>query len=314
MATAKDDGDSRGKARSRSSAEPNDDGRLAQLKQMRAAAAFPPYQKYFDAQITDLMAQRALNMPIHDRLKLAKERKEAADEKVERNREHVKKAKESLQAALTLQASCHEELETLRAEIATGGEPGRSDGSGRSAESSAQLLQLASQALRQVANMASANNGCVQFDQQLFTNLNSVINAIPTTPAPPARNAADQQAGRSMAANLAPATSAQEYDTAAFDTEDEGASMEAESLPDLENDTIQSLLRDPSGLSSPTQKQERTSPQSQGTSSAASTRTILYDSCTTGPFRARRHPRAQADPYQAPKDHGRGARDRAASG
>ena len=85
MATAKGNADSHGKARSRGSAEASDDGRLAQLKQMRAAAAFPPDQKYLDAQITDLMAQRALKMPIHDRLKLAKERKEAADEKVERN-------------------------------------------------------------------------------------------------------------------------------------------------------------------------------------------------------------------------------------
>ena len=80
---------------------------MAQLTQIRAAATYPPDQKYLDAQITDLQAKRALKLPIHDRLKLAKERKETADTKVERNREHVKKAKESLQAALTLQASCH---------------------------------------------------------------------------------------------------------------------------------------------------------------------------------------------------------------
>ena len=49
---------------------------------MRAAATFPTDQRYLDAQITDLMAKKALKLPIHDRLKLAKERKEAADDKV----------------------------------------------------------------------------------------------------------------------------------------------------------------------------------------------------------------------------------------
>ena len=119
-----------------------------------------------------------------------------------------------MQAALTLQANCHEEMEALRAEIAAGDEPGRSEGSGQPSGSSAQLLQFASQALRQVATMASANNGCVQFDEQLYANLQSVISAIPATQATRARNAAEQQIERSMGANLAAAMSAQDCDTA----------------------------------------------------------------------------------------------------
>ena len=307
MATAKGNADSRGKARSRSSAEASEDGRLAQLKQMRAAATFPTDQKYLDAQITDLMAQKNLKLPIHDRLKLAKERKEAADDKVERNREHVKKAKASLQAALTLQARCYEEMEALRTEIAAGDEHGRSDGSGQPSESSAQLLQLASQALQQVATMASANNGRVQFDEQLYSNLQSVIGAIPATTAPATRNAAEQATERSMQFNMEAALSA--YDTAANGSEDENG-MDDESLPDLENDTVQSLLADPTGLSLHAKQQAWRSPQSQATSSTASTRGNIGN----GPFRVRRHPAALVDPYHTPKERGRGARDRAASG
>ena len=306
MATAKGNADSHGKARSRGSADASDDGRLVQLKQMRAAATFPTDQRYLDAQITDLMAKKALKLPIHDRLKLAKERKEAADDKVERNREHVKKAKASLQAALTLQANCYEEMEALRAEIAAGDEPGRPDGSGQPSESSAQLLQLASQALQQVATMASANNGRVQFNEQLYSDLQTVISAIPATTAPVNRNAAEQMIERSMQFNMEAALSA--YDTAVNDTDDE-KDMDDESLPDLENDTVQSLLADPTGLSMTAQRQAPATPQPQGTSSSASTR----GNGGSGPVRARRHPPVMADPYHNSKERETNARDRAAS-
>ena len=98
MATAK------GNAKERSEGA-IDDSRLAQLKQMRAAATYPPDQKYLDAQITDLQAKRALKLPIHDRLRLAKERKETADTKVERKREHVKKASPALARNALVQAT-----------------------------------------------------------------------------------------------------------------------------------------------------------------------------------------------------------------
>ena len=94
---------------------------------------------------------------------------------------------------------------------------------------------------------------------------------------------------------MAAAMSVQECDTAVYTaaSEDDAASMSDESLPDLENDTIQSLLH-----------------QSPGQSSAATSK----EGSATGPFRARRQLRATVDPYHTPKQHGKGARDRAASG
>ena len=163
-----------------------DKARLASLKRMKAEASNPEDQNYLDSKISELTMRLSRRLPLHDRLKLAREKCEAATLRLERNQAHLQRARTSLEAARANHAACLQEIEAVQAEVATdvrGGQPA-------SQQASSQALQQAAKALRHLASMAMQNNGTVHFSAELLADVGSVIDSMPDgcrsqpTPAP----------------------------------------------------------------------------------------------------------------------------------
>ena len=154
-----------------------DKARLASLKRMRANATDPEDQGYLDTKIAELTVRLSRRLPLPNRLKLAKEKCDAAVERLERNQAHLLRAQTSLEAAKANHEACMRELKAIKAEVSADCRGGSSPQSPPPAASRA-LLQ-ASQAPKHLAAMAMQNNGTVHFTAELLADVGTVIDSIP---------------------------------------------------------------------------------------------------------------------------------------
>ena len=157
-----------------------DKARLTSLRRMRAEATNQEDQTYLDAKILELSARLSRGLPLHDRLKLAREKCDAAKVRLERNEAHLQRAKASLEAAKVNHTACIQELEAVQAEVSSDLQRDLPQ-----QQHSQQLMQQAAKALRHLAAMAMNNNGVVQFSAELLADVGSVIDALPKTSMPP---------------------------------------------------------------------------------------------------------------------------------
>ena len=102
-----------------------DKARLVSLKRMRAEASNLEDQEYLDTKINELSSRISRQLPLHDRLKIAKEKCEAADQRMQRNRVHLERAKQSFEKANAHHAECRRELEQIQAEVSADGHGGQ---------------------------------------------------------------------------------------------------------------------------------------------------------------------------------------------
>jgi len=176
-----------------------DKARLVSLKRMRAEAANLEDQEYLDTKINELSSRIARQLPLHDRLKIAKEKCEAADQRVQRNQVHLDRARLSSEKASAHLAECRRELEQIQAEVSADGHGGQQ----AQQRATSQALEQAAGALQYMVTLAMQNRGTVTFTADLLADVGNILDAMPRGSGPAPRTPNGPSAPRTPTGNHA---------------------------------------------------------------------------------------------------------------